>query len=746
MSRILLQRPYASSVLLLALALVLLAGSVAGSVAGSSAGLSPLEANSSAGLSPLKSLLHGSECVAPPASEADACAFVREHCPSPESGLLNYMKIYYCTFGQSTFGFGIMLLWLIYIFILFGTAAESYFCPNLSYISSSMLLSQTVSGVTLAALGNGAPDLFSTFSALDSGSVSMALGELLGAATFITLGIVGVVAFISPFQFPRRPFVRDLVFFIFSIIWILIIINDGFISQLESIFLILYYCVYVAVVVIGNIIYRRQKAARNAAAILLDDVEEPDWIEDSDEVDGLIPNPTAEQRGLDGDFFTRRSILGLQTTSLPREFGRRRDGIPSIRQPGGSWSFSDSNRQSRTNIFGLFSPVTQHQPGYSLVPPAPEEVIHARTRDPDFSNYYVPPPPFPWTETFHDLFPIFRKWHRVSLVRKAWAIIQTPIQFLLTLTIPVVGEEEGAPIDVLSINELESLRQHTAPDDELFLAPGVGSEQQARYLQSRDGHLQAVREDANDVGDDLLSSPVPFDPEDTVVEKMEGRSTRKEIVYLQMCFGPLFAAWAIWGHSTDSLVLLYAKALLFSALFVGLAYLLMGRLGIPLQRLGFGLSVFGFLYGVVWIYVIANEVVELLRSFGLILSIDEAILGMTVFAIGNSLGDLVTNITIARMGFPAMAVGACYGAPMLNIILGLGVSSFYQTYTSGQSYPVTASATVRRCCFILLAVLVGALVVIPLMNFNFDRQIGTGFLLGYVLVVSLSILGSGLGG
>lgn len=46
-------------------------------------------------------------------------------------------------------------------------------------------------GVTFLALGNGSPDLFSTFSAMHSNLGSLALGELIGAASFIVSVVAG---------------------------------------------------------------------------------------------------------------------------------------------------------------------------------------------------------------------------------------------------------------------------------------------------------------------------------------------------------------------------------------------------------------------------------------------------------------------------------------------------------------------------------------------------------------------------
>jgi sodium/potassium/calcium exchanger 6 len=85
----------------------------------------------------------------------------------------------------------------------------------------------------------------------------------------------------------------------------------------------------------------------------------------------------------------------------------------------------------------------------------------------------------------------------------------------------------------------------------------------------------------------------------------------------------------------------------------------------------------GFVVSISWISTIANEVVGVLKAFGVILGISDAILGLTIFAVGNSLGDLVADITIARLGFPVMALSACFGGPMLNLLLGVGISGAY---------------------------------------------------------------------
>lgn len=70
----------------------------------------------------------------------------------------------------------------------------------------------------------------------------------------------------------------------------------------------------------------------------------------------------------------------------------------------------------------------------------------------------------------------------------------------------------------------------------------------------------------------------------------------------------------------------------------------------------FLLCFLGFVISIAWISTVAGEVVGVLKAFGVILSISEAILGLTIFAVGNSLGDLVADVTVARLGYPVMAL------------------------------------------------------------------------------------------
>lgn len=101
---------------------------------------------------------------------------------------------------------------------------------------------------------------------------------------------------------------------------------------------------------------------------------------------------------------------------------------------------------------------------------------------------------------------------------------------------------------------------------------------------------------------------------------------------------------------------------------------------------------------------LADEVVSVLTVMAELLGLSDAIVGLTVFAIGNSTADLVADLSIATFS-PIMAFSACFGGPMLNILLGIGLSGAYVTLASGKAYPVHISASLVTSVVGLLAIL-----------------------------------------
>lgn len=64
--------------------------------------------------------------------------------------------------------------------------------------------------------------------------------------------------------------------------------------------------------------------------------------------------------------------------------------------------------------------------------------------------------------------------------------------------------------------------------------------------------------------------------------------------------------------------------------------------------------------------LIATGLVEVIVDLGEYFGIPETVMGLSVFAIGNSIGDLAADVAVARLGMGAMAISACFGGPMMS--------------------------------------------------------------------------------
>merc|ERR1711865_1253900 len=77
---------------------------------------------------------------------------------------------------------------------------------------------------------------------------------------------------------------------------------------------------------------------------------------------------------------------------------------------------------------------------------------------------------------------------------------------------------------------------------------------------------------------------------------------------------------------------------------------------------------------------------------------------LTVLAWGNSIGDLVADLSVARAGSPNMAVTACFAGPLFNMLVGLGVSFFVQCAATGGPVRVDYSTGVKNTTLVSLTV------------------------------------------
>jgi sodium/potassium/calcium exchanger 6 len=86
-----------------------------------------------------------------------------------------------------------------------------------------------------------------------------------------------------------------------------------------------------------------------------------------------------------------------------------------------------------------------------------------------------------------------------------------------------------------------------------------------------------------------------------------------------------------------------------------------------------------------------------------------------------------------------MGFSACFGGPMLNILLGIGVSGSWITHTTKQPYSINLSSTLVVSSVGLLVLLAATLIFVPLNNYYLTRRWGILLILAYIVIMCINL-------
>lgn len=187
---------------------------------------------------------------------AGKCSAATNEC-NDQVNVFNLFQLYFCSMGEHLYyliPFGIV--YLVLLFDLISSTCENWLTAPLTKIGKTLHFSEALSGVTLIALANGAPDAIAAYSAAgqvstDGSDTFLAVGSIFGANLFITtIVLFQVIRNGNEIQMQYQTIARDMIFFI---IGTLVLIGYGVYGKIGPIQTFAYlgiYVVYCVVVVI----------------------------------------------------------------------------------------------------------------------------------------------------------------------------------------------------------------------------------------------------------------------------------------------------------------------------------------------------------------------------------------------------------------------------------------------------------------------------------------------------------------
>ncbi|KAK5460971.1 hypothetical protein LTS15_003034 [Exophiala xenobiotica] len=410
---------------------------------------------------------------------------------------------------------------------------------------------------------------------------------------------------------------------------------------------------------------------------------------------------------------------------------------------------------SRPSSIRLPAPSMSPESSYHLGLLGDDEEEEVLRRYSWWSYEYLPAPQV----IVSKLFPTIYGWRDKSHVDRLLGIVTAPTVLLLTITLPVVEpkEENTGDPDLPEVNAAGGSLSRSRGQSLVGLNPDTPS--LAPKSVEGDGpphpHGTSMSRQLSDPRKSYMPAPT---------DSSEPKDWNRWLVFLQVFTAPFFVVTIVWANMDDEHnIRMYVRMVLGALVFSLVTLLILLSLTSPTREPKYRplFCFMGFAVAIAWISTIANEVVGVLKAFGVILGISDAILGLTIFAVGNSLGDLVADITVAKLGYPVMALSACFGGPMLNILLGIGIGGMYMTIKNAshkhakhpqkpikyKPYQLDVSTTLMISGVTLLVTLVGLLIVVPLNGWRMDRKIGIGLIALWALStvgnVVVEVLGYG---
>ncbi|XP_023278358.1 sodium/potassium/calcium exchanger 1-like [Seriola lalandi dorsalis] len=136
---------------------------------------------------------------------------------------------------------------MLYMFVSLAIVCDEFFVPALEVITEKLGISDDVTGATFMAAGRSTPKFFAYLIGVFIAHSNVGIDTIVGSAIFNILFVIGMCALFSRevVHLTWWPLLRDVSFYIFDLILLIIFFLDNVIMWWESMMLVAGYTVYV---------------------------------------------------------------------------------------------------------------------------------------------------------------------------------------------------------------------------------------------------------------------------------------------------------------------------------------------------------------------------------------------------------------------------------------------------------------------------------------------------------------------
>lgn len=145
-----------------------------------------------------------------------------------------------------------------------------------------------------------------------------------------------------------------------------------------------------------------------------------------------------------------------------------------------------------------------------------------------------------------------------------------------------------------------------------------------------------------------------------------------------------------------------------------------------------------FLFSIVLIAAISYVLVEVAVSTAHVLNIPEAIIALTVLAVGTSIPDLFSSVIVAKQGRGDMAVSNAIGSNIFDILVGLGLPFLIVMSLSGGV--INTGGDLMSSTIILSVSVLILIILLLVMKWKVGKFTGVVLLTAYVFYVLNEVL------